>query len=63
MDFFKILLQQIDTDYYDRYDFTQLQNLILEDRRIRITYWVSKIVAKSIDRFPPVTSLDNTLTL
>lgn len=29
MDFFKLLLQEIDTDYYDRYDFTELQNLIL----------------------------------
>lgn len=62
MDFFQLLLQQIETDYYDRYDFTQLQNLILEDRRIRVAYWVSKIVGKSIDRFPAVTTLDNTLT-
>ena len=45
-----------------RYDFTELQNLILEDKRIRIAYWVSKIVGKSIDRFPSVTTLDNTLT-
>ena len=62
MDFFKILMQEIDTDYYDRYSFTELQNLILEDRRIRVSYWVSKIVGKSIDRFPAVTTLDNTLT-
>lgn len=62
MDFFRLLLQEIDTDYYDRYDFKELQNLILEDRRIRIAYWVSKIVGKSIDRFPSVTTLDNTLT-
>jgi hypothetical protein len=62
MDFFKLLLQEIDTDYYDRYDFTELQNLVLEDRRIRVSYWVSKIVSKSIDRFPAVTTLDNTLT-
>ncbi len=39
-----------------------MQNLILEDRRIRVSYWVSKIVSKSIDRFPAVTTLDNTLT-
>ena len=62
MDFSRILLQEIETDYYDRYNFTELQNLILEDRRIRVAYWISKIVGKSIDRFPPVTSLDNTLT-
>lgn len=36
---------------------------MLEDRRIRITYWVAKLTGKSVDRFPPVTSLDNTLTL
>jgi hypothetical protein len=62
LDFFKILLQEIETDYYERYDFTALQNLILEDRRIRITYWVATLVGKSVDRFPPVTSLDSTLT-
>jgi hypothetical protein len=62
MDFFNILIKQIEPDYYQRYDFTELQNLVLEDRRIRMTYWVSKITDKSVDRFPPVTSLDNTLT-
>ena len=62
MDFFKLLLQEIETDYYERFDFTALQNLILEDRRIRITYWVAKLIGKSVDRFPPVTSLDSTLT-
>lgn len=62
IDFFKILIKQIQPDYYDRYDFTELQNLVLEDRRIRMTYWVAKITGKSVDRFPPVTSLDNTLT-
>ena len=56
-------MQQIESDYYERFDFTELQNLILEDRRIRITYWVAKLTAKSVDRFPPVTSLDNTLTV
>ena len=62
MDFFLILAKQIEPDYYDRYDFTELQNIILEDRRIRMTYWVAKVTGKSVDRFPPVTSLDNTLT-
>jgi|688.fasta_scaffold1130179_1 hypothetical protein len=62
MDFFLILVKQIEPDYYDRYDFTELQNIILEDRRIRTTYWVAKVTGKSVDRFPPVTSLDNTLT-
>jgi len=27
-----------------------------------MTYWVAKMTGKSVDRFPPVTSLDNTLT-
>jgi hypothetical protein len=63
MDFFNLLIQEIESDYYDRYDFTELQNLILEDRRIRITYWVAKITAKSVDRFPSITTLDNTLTV
>lgn len=27
-----------------------------------MTYWVAKVTGKSVDRFPPVTSLDNTLT-
>ncbi len=62
MDFFNILIKQIEPDYYDRYNFTELQNLILEDRRIRMAYWVAKVTGKSVDRFPPVTSLDNTLT-
>ena len=35
---------------------------MLEDRRIRIAYWTAKLTNKSVDRFPPVTSLDNTLT-
>ena len=62
MYFFELLIKEIQSDYYERYDFTELQNLIMEDRRIRITYWVSKLTSKSVDRFPPVTSLDNTLT-
>lgn len=45
-----------------RYDFRELQNLVLEDRRVRVASWVAGIVGKSVDRFPPVTALDNTLT-
>lgn len=63
MHFFDLLMQEIQSDYYQRYDFTELQNLVLEDRRIRITYWVAKLTGKSVDRFPPVTTLDNTLTV
>lgn len=36
--------------------------MLLEDRRIRISYWVAKITGKSVDRFPSVTTLNNTLT-
>lgn len=63
MHFFDLLIQEITSDYYERYDFTELQNLLLEDRRIRIAYWTAKLTNKSVDRFPPVTSLDNTLTV
>ena len=37
----KQLLSVLDTDFYQRYSFNALQNLILEDRRIRIINWVS----------------------
>ena len=63
MHFFELLMQEITSDYYERYDFTELQNLLLEDRRIRMAYWTAKLTNKSVDRFPPVTSLDNTLTI
>ena len=63
MHFFDLLMQEMESDDYERYDFTALQNLGLEDRRIRITYWVAKLTGKSVDRFPPVTTLDNTLTV
>jgi hypothetical protein len=38
-------------DYYDRYDFSDLQNIILEDRRIRMNYWVHKIIGKPPNAF------------
>jgi hypothetical protein len=37
--------------YYDRYEFDDLQKIILEDRRLRINYWVSKITHKPIEKF------------
>lgn len=45
------LIKDLDTDYYDRYEFDDLQKLILEDRRLRINYWVSKITHKPIEKF------------
>jgi len=45
------LLKLCEVDYYDRYDFTELQNLITEDRRIRLNFWVSKIIGKPPESF------------
>mmetsp|Transcript_18743 Transcript_18743/g.21540 ORF Transcript_18743/g.21540 Transcript_18743/m.21540 type:complete len:90 (+) Transcript_18743:971-1240(+) len=35
------LLSELETDYYERYDFEDMQKMILEDRRLRVNYWVS----------------------
>jgi hypothetical protein len=45
------LLADLDTDYYDRYEFDDMQKMILEDRRLRINFWVSKITHKPIEKF------------
>lgn len=45
------LLKDLETDYYERYEFSDLQKMILEDRRLRINYWVSKIIHKPIEKF------------
>lgn len=45
------LIKDLETDYYDRYEFDDLQKVILEDRRLRINYWVSKITHKPIEKF------------
>ena len=42
------LISYLDVDYYDRYDFSELQNLISEDRRIRLNYWISQMINKPI---------------
>ena len=47
------LLSNADVDFYDRYDFKELQNLIIEDRRIRLNFFVHKIIGK------PPTSFKN----
>ena len=46
------LISMLDVDYYDRYNFIELQNVIMEDRRIRMNFWVSKMLHKPIDQFP-----------
>ena len=45
------LLKDLETDYYQRYEFNDLQKMILEDRRLRINYWVSIITHKPIEKF------------
>ena len=45
------LLSDLETDYYERFEFDDLQKMILEDRRLRINYWVSKITKKPIEKF------------
>jgi hypothetical protein len=45
------LIKDLETDYYDRYEFDDLCKLIQEDRRLRINYWVSKITHKPIEKF------------
>jgi hypothetical protein len=45
------LLKVADVDFYDRFDFYELQNLINEDRRIRLNFWVHKIIGKPPSAF------------
>lgn len=45
------LLNDLETDYYERYDFEDLQKMVLEDRRLRINYWISKLIHKPIEKF------------
>lgn len=45
------LLVELETDYYERYEFEDLQKMILEDRRLRINYWISKLIHKPIEKF------------
>jgi hypothetical protein len=45
------LVKDIETDYYERYEFDDLQKMILEDRRLRMNFWISKITKKPIEKF------------
>lgn len=38
------LFSNLETDYYGRYDFREMQIVILEDRRVRLNAWVAKIL-------------------
>lgn len=48
----KKLLQKLTTDYFGRYDFRELQNVILEDRRIRLNAWAAKILDIPVQKIP-----------
>jgi hypothetical protein len=45
------LLKTLETDYYERYSFEDLQKMILEDRRLRNNFWISQITHKPIEKF------------
>jgi len=45
------LFKDLETDYYERYEFDHLMKMILEDRRLRMNYWISKIIKKPIEQF------------
>lgn len=45
------LLKTLETDYYERYEFDDLMKMILEDRRLRNNFWISKITNKPIEKF------------
>lgn len=47
----ELLFKDLETDYYNRYKFYHLQNVILEDRRIRMNAWMSILINKPIHRF------------
>eukprot|EP00825_Cyclidium_porcatum_P022956 TRINITY_DN2523_c0_g1_i1.p1 TRINITY_DN2523_c0_g1~~TRINITY_DN2523_c0_g1_i1.p1 ORF type:complete len:419 (-),score=83.94 TRINITY_DN2523_c0_g1_i1:365-1621(-) len=61
-DIIKELLKDLPTDYYNRYDFYDMQQVILEDRRIRMNYWVSILINKPIERFKNPKLIDPTVT-
>lgn len=61
-DIIKELLKDLPTDYYNRFDFYDMQQVILEDRRIRMNYWVSKLINKPIERFKNPKLVDPTVT-
>ena len=39
------LFVDLDTDYYERYSFDEMQKVILQDRKIRINYFTTKCIA------------------
>jgi len=45
------LFKNLQTDYYERYNFQEMQNIVLEDRRIRMNAWVAKLIGKPLNKF------------
>jgi len=45
------LFKHLQTDYYERYNFQEMQNIVLEDRRIRMNAWVAKLIGKPLNKF------------
>lgn len=48
----KRLFEGLDKDYYGRYAFRDMQNVILEDRRIRLNAWAAKILDIPVQKIP-----------
>lgn len=46
----KKLFENLETDYYGRYDFREMQAVIMEDRRIRLNAWVARILDIPIEK-------------
>ena len=56
------LLKDLETDYYNRYDFIDMQQVIMEDRRIRMNAWLSRLIGKPVDRFKNPKLIDPSVT-
>mmetsp|Transcript_15477 Transcript_15477/g.22460 ORF Transcript_15477/g.22460 Transcript_15477/m.22460 type:complete len:481 (+) Transcript_15477:1590-3032(+) len=46
------LLGNLEKDYYGRMDFYEVQKVIMNDRKIRINFWLSKIIGKPVESMP-----------
>lgn len=45
------LFKDLETDYYERYEYDHLMKMVIEDRRLRMNFWISKITKKPIEKF------------
>jgi len=46
------LLSVLDTDFFGRMDFYEMQKLIMEDRLIRLHFWMARLLHKPTDNLP-----------